>query len=457
MRLKIAQGRLYDPAHGWDGTERDLYIEGERIVDPLPEVDRVISAQGQAVLAGGIELRGHVAAYGLNSLRLWGLLPSAPELGETYASLGYTHVHEPFLTLYTANYVHRELAALPLVDTSASLVINLREWDTWLRSSEQLPEVARNFRYLLEQTRALNLRIMEPYVRYRQDYYAHRTIKIEKALEILATLAKEHNLTFALEASPEILRASLPAPEAFHLAALGQALDEDGLIEAALGLLEKGATADIGFFPPENHGRTVTVPIRVYLGFFQPVPLCPPHPGAAARRALRLALQYQESNLAFSGANAIQAPVKDYPRMFSWLWDRTARHQDWNDELPTRQYSLSEWAWATRTLPARILGLADRGHLGPGARADVALYDLPPRTRTSQWSRHLGCCRTLLKAGEIVIDNFSLVRAEIPKATYYRQTEVEAAPWLWDLCQYRGFRLENLWVQESMGGAWVGL
>ena len=35
----------------------------------------------------------------------------------------------------------------------------------------------------------------------------------------------------------------------------------------------------------------------------------------------------------------------------------------------------------TRAAPARLLGLADRGHLGPGALADVAVYDdLPDRT-----------------------------------------------------------------------------
>ena len=28
----------------------------------------------------------------------------------------------------------------------------------------------------------------------------------------------------------------------------------------------------------------------------------------------------------------------------------------------------------TRAAPARLLGLADRGHLGPGARADIAVY-----------------------------------------------------------------------------------
>ena len=35
----------------------------------------------------------------------------------------------------------------------------------------------------------------------------------------------------------------------------------------------------------------------------------------------------------------------------------------------------------TRAAPARLLGLTDRGHLGPGALADIAVYeDRPDRT-----------------------------------------------------------------------------
>ena len=40
----------------------------------------------------------------------------------------------------------------------------------------------------------------------------------------------------------------------------------------------------------------------------------------------------------------------------------------------TREYTLNEVATMTRAAPARLLGLSDRGHLGVGGRADVALY-----------------------------------------------------------------------------------
>lgn len=454
MRLRIAGGRLYDPASDWHGEVRDLYLRGDRIVPHLPAVDRVMDVQGQVVVAGGIELRGQVATYGLDFLRLRGLAPTLPELGELYAGLGYTHVHEPFLTPMTAGYVHRELSALPLVDTSASLVLNLRDLDLWLRSPERRDEVRQTIEFVMEQTRALSLRVVEPYVRYRQEHYAPRTMASDTALDILAHLARAHDVPLALEASPEVLRASLPEPRLFHLAALGPALLDDELMAAARRHLERGTTADLGLFVVDRGHAQSHLPVRIDLGWFQPLDLNPAYSPAQARRALLLALEDPGPNLAFSGAGMARAPVQDYPLMFSWLWDREARRQCWGDALGDREYSLSEWVWATRTLPARLLGLADRGRLSPGARADVAIYDLPADAPPSRWSKYLGRCRTLLKAGELVVDNFQVVRPGVAKATCYRRTGAEPTPLLGEICQYGSWREENLWVSPAWDMNW---
>ena len=40
-----------------------------------------------------------------------------------------------------------------------------------------------------------------------------------------------------------------------------------------------------------------------------------------------------------------------------------------------REYTLNEIAIITRAGPARALGLANKGHLGPGADADITIYD----------------------------------------------------------------------------------
>jgi formylmethanofuran dehydrogenase subunit A len=457
MRLKIAGGRLYDPCCGWAGEVGDLFIEAGRLVAPLAAVDRVIEAQGQVVAPAGIELRGQVATYGLDFLRFTQGAPSLAELGESYALLGYTHVHEPFLTAWTAGYVQRQLAALPIVDTSASLVVNLRELDLYLGSPEDLEKVGQTLRFLLEATRSLNFRVVEPFVRYRQDFYAHRTIELDRTLEILAELARRVGLPLALEASPEVLRARLPEPSAFHLAALGPALKDDELVAAALAHLAAGATGDLGLMVVKPQAGQTHPPVRIDLGWFRPLDLSPAVDEAAGQRALALALSAPGSQVAFSGAGLAQAPVAEYPRLFAWLWDHAARRRDWHDDLGPQGYSLSDWIWATRTLPARLLGLEDRGRLSLGARADVAIYDMPPETPPSQWSHYLGLCRTLFKAGELVVDNFRLVNPEVARATYYRRTGAEVTDILKEISKFQTCRWENLWVQEGLGGPWVGV
>ena len=54
-----------------------------------------------------------------------------------------------------------------------------------------------------------------------------------------------------------------------------------------------------------------------------------------------------------------------------------------------REYSLPEIITMTRAAPAKLLGLSDRGHLGPGALADVAVYreqaDRAAMFRRAEW------------------------------------------------------------------------
>jgi len=455
MRLKIAGGYVFDPASGWQGEVRDLYVHQGRLVPPLPEVDRVLDAQGKVVLPGGIDLRAPVASLGQDFLRLKGLAPVLTALGEAYALLGYTHVHEPFLTLTTAAYVHRELAALPLMDTSASLVVNLRDLDLYLTAAEYLGEVGQTLRFLLERTRSLNLRVVEPYVRYRQDHYAHRALKTEKALEVLAALASSEKLNLALEAGPEVLRARLPEPRAFHLAALGGALVAEDLVDAARRHLEEGATGDLGLGSLNREAASAGT-VKVDLGWFKPLEFGAPPDEARVRRGVSLALDYGGPGLAFSAAGPGPA-VRDYPLLFSWLCDPEARRRSLGQGLGLGQYSVAHWVWATRTLPARLLGLPDRGHLGPGARADLALFDLPLGAAAGQWGKHLCRCRTLLKAGEAVVEDFKVVKARVAKATYFRETGAAATAMATEICQYQSLRPENLGVPEALGGPWVGL
>ena len=103
------------------------------------------------------------------------------------------------------------------------------------------------------------------------------------------------------------------------------------------------------------------------------------------------------------------APFTRYPEILHLLMDADERVR-WLERLPKgavesttlgglkREYSLTEVATMTRAAPARLLGLTDRGHLGPGALADIAVYEDRP-DRTAMFRRaHL-----VFKSGEPVV------------------------------------------------------
>ncbi len=82
-------------------------------------------------------------------------------------------------------------------------------------------------------------------------------------------------------------------------------------------------------------------------------------------------------------------PFTAYPRVIAWLMSRKARERTLSKinrtarrrlDLPSieREYTLEEISVITRAGPAMSLGLVGKGHLGVGADADIAIYDLDP-------------------------------------------------------------------------------
>ena len=69
----------------------------------------------------------------------------------------------------------------------------------------------------------------------------------------------------------------------------------------------------------------------------------------------------------------------------------------------TREYTLQELCIVTRAAPARIAGLAAKGHLGVGADADITVYR-PDR----DLSRMFAMPAQVFKAGVLVAENGEL-------------------------------------------------
>ena len=118
-----------------------------------------------------------------------------------------------------------------------------------------------------------------------------------------------------------------------------------------------------------------------------------------------------------------------YPRLIRLLMDRAYRDEQLkrvNQKLLAgsalldglaREYTLNEIAIITRAGPARLLGLVDKGHLGTGAHADVAIYpDDPDRAKMFSTPRYL------IKAGTLVVEEGQLRRAPAGRRLAVRPT-----------------------------------
>jgi formylmethanofuran dehydrogenase subunit A len=126
------------------------------------------------------------------------------------------------------------------------------------------------------------------------------------------------------------------------------------------------------------------------------------------------------------------APFTCYPHLIRLLMDRSFRNDCLAKIHPaaqqattlgsiTREYTLEEIAIATRAAPARILGLAGRGQLGPGAAADIAVY-----AEHADRERMFGTPRHLFKNG-VEIAREGTVLAAPPGATHVVRPDYDPA------------------------------
>ncbi len=115
------------------------------------------------------------------------------------------------------------------------------------------------------------------------------------------------------------------------------------------------------------------------------------------------------------------APFTSYPHLIRLLMDKSFRNDMLKRIHPeaagashlasiTREYTLHEIAILTRAAPARSLGLTDSGHLGAGARADIAVYS-PDKNVERMFSRPA----YVFKNGERVVKDGKV--CALPKTT----------------------------------------
>jgi formylmethanofuran dehydrogenase subunit A len=151
-----------------------------------------------------------------------------------------------------------------------------------------------------------------------------------------------------------------------------------------------------------------------------------------------------------------------YPQIIRLLMDRTYR-QDVLKKCPEnvtmrstladldREYTLYEIAIITRAAPARILGLTNKGHLGPGADADITIYT-PHENKETMFELP----RTVIKSGRVMIDNSEIRDPFIGKTLhvapdYDRDVETDIREWFeqYYSIQWRNYPVDDSYLHES--------
>jgi formylmethanofuran dehydrogenase subunit A len=159
--------------------------------------------------------------------------------------------------------------------------------------------------------------------------------------------------------------------------------------------------------------------------------------------ALELALLITDPWKVFMSTDHPNAsPFTNYPKIVTWLMSRKAREElfekinqtaQHKSLLPTldREYTFSDLAIATRAGPAKSLGLEQKGHLGLGADADIAIYDVNPENidpakKHKQIRKAFSSAAYTIKDGQIVYADREIVQS-INGKTFWVKPEISSS------------------------------
>ncbi|WP_088343709.1 MULTISPECIES: formylmethanofuran dehydrogenase subunit A [Rhodomicrobium] len=433
--IRLKGGRILDPANGRDEIG-DLFIEAGRIAAPPPDPEaaaRSYDLAGKIVMAGGVAMHGGLAGPNANAARAL-MRDAAPGtvggIGLAYAAIGMTTAIEPALIPEHAVETHLQLGDIPFIDKAALALLG--NDDALLRLiGEQHGERAIDdfLGWTIGQTQALGIAAVNPggAAAFKDNL---RAFAFEDVVPGYGVSARQ--IVEALIGSVQ----RLGLPPALHLECNNP--DRPGSFVTAIEAMEAAAGLPLHLAQIQRHGfgaegaegfSSASAFLAEALAYHKNVSVDAGPMLFGARVALSAdpARQFERSAGAGkwvvwdgegNGGGAVpdRASETDYrhaiqwavglelclliddpwrlaltadpaalPQIIQWLMDADAR-AECIARLPKpamamcllpkldREFSLYEIAAVTRAAPARILGLADRGQLGIGAVADIAVY-----------------------------------------------------------------------------------
>ena len=187
MYTKLANGRVYDPAHGINGERRDLYIR-DGLICPEPaagaRIGRRLDLKGRIVMAGAIDIHTHIGGGKVNLARMMlpedhaadpvnrtkltrsgcgHAAPSTFTAGYRYAEMGYTACFEPAMLPSNARQTHMEMADTPMVDKGAYAMLGNDDFFLRLLAAKKDQALINDYvGWIINATQALAIKVVNP-------------------------------------------------------------------------------------------------------------------------------------------------------------------------------------------------------------------------------------------------------------------------------------------------------
>jgi len=187
MLIKLSGGTVYDPVHGINGEQRDIYIQDGHITrKPAASVkiDKTYDLNGKIIMAGAIDIHTHIGGGKVNIARMMlpedhradlvkktkltrsgcgHASPSTLTAGYRYAEMGYTACFEPAMLPANARQAHMEMADTPMVDKGAYAMLGSDDFFLRMLAAKKDREAISDYvGWIINATQAMAIKVVNP-------------------------------------------------------------------------------------------------------------------------------------------------------------------------------------------------------------------------------------------------------------------------------------------------------
>ncbi len=421
--IKITNGKIYDPVNSVNGEIKDIYFDDGRIVVPTDKSSETIDASGCAVMAGGIDVHSHIAGEPLELLRDAGnkIVPSVNRLGNEYAHMGYTLAVNAAMPALAARRTIIEENAIPKLDTSNLVWVGENPILFDLAAHGDNEELDQYLSWLMAVSGARGLKLINPREGRNDGELPYEKLTdrlIDSCMRVhlphplhlhhpfLGQMGAYESVTKTIEHADgrplhlaHLQFYGYRQDDEWHVVSaaepLANAINTQKAVTCDVGAVVFGdaaaVTADAGFAKKLGKGkRGFRSELWEADGGFGVLPLKYDADNVMGATQFLTGLELMllvddPSRIFLTTDHPNGGPFTAYPYLIRLLMDKPYRDEvlkSLNKKVVsrsavpsiTREYTLYEIAQMTRSGPAAVLGLPNRGHLGVCACGGITIY-----------------------------------------------------------------------------------